>query len=258
MPAARIAWCRLTNLPPALLTVMIVGWIVAALQDQTSLPQLLCLSAGASVDLAAVLTVDPPVLLAPLAMLLAMMSPLMAEPLNDIWRRSIRRRRHRAVALFVAGYLTIWLAASIPLGLLAGVLGVVARIGGPPALAVAAVLVFGWQAAPLRQHCLNLCHRRPRLAGFGLDADADALRYGLTHGLWCIGACWALMLLPLSAGAWHLAAMAVVTVVILLARARPPRPPRWGFPGTFAGSLPALRRGLAGIAQSPIFMRTAP
>lgn len=165
-----------------------------------------------------------------LVMLVAMMAPLLAEPLRRLWRSSLSPRRARAVLAFVTAYLAVWMSAGAVLMTAATALHPLAMHGGwvLPGAALAAALL--WQASPWKQACLNRCHQAPRLAVFGLAADRDALRYGATKGMWCVGSCWALMALPLVAGAAGLAVMAVVTVVMLAERVRPGRRPMWRVP----------------------------
>jgi predicted metal-binding membrane protein len=93
------------------------------------------------------------------------------------------------------------------------------------------VLAVVWQCSPLKQRCLNRCHSQAQLAAFGATAYFDALRFGLTHGMWCVGACWALMLLPLLVSAGHGAAMAAVALWLLAERLDTPMPPRWRLRG---------------------------
>ena len=61
---------------------------------------------------------------------------------------------------------------------------------------------------------------------------------GLTAGVWCIGACWALMLLSIMTDALHLPLMAAIAALIFVERAKLAKPARWGF------AIPAsLRKG---------------
>lgn len=38
--------------------------------------------------------------------------------------------------------------------------------------------------SPAKQACLNGCHHQPALAAFGVEADLDALVFGIGHALW--------------------------------------------------------------------------
>jgi predicted metal-binding membrane protein len=44
---------------------------------------------------------------------------------------------------------------------------------------------------------------------------------GAEHGLFCVGCCWMLMLLPFAAGVMDLRWMAAITVLLLLEKAPP-------------------------------------
>ena len=79
----------------------------------------------------------------------------------------------------------------------------------------------------MKQRCLNRNHNHRELAAFGLAADVDVLRFGLTHGVWCVGSCWALMLFPMLLSEGHLAAMAVVTFLMISERLEQPQQLRW-------------------------------
>jgi predicted metal-binding membrane protein len=72
--------------------------------------------------------------------------------------------------------------------------------------------------------CLEKCqspllfmlrHFRPGAAG--------AVRLGLLHGLFCLGCCWALMLLLFVGGVMNLAWVAVLGVIVLGEKLLPPR-----------------------------------
>lgn len=129
-------------------------------------------------------------------MLVAMMSPALILPIGHLRLRSFKRRRARAIALFGVGYGAIWMAVGgVQLGV-AVAAGWLAPSGYLPAAGVA-VLAIVWQLSPAKQRCLNRCHAHTELAAFGVAADLAALRFGASHGVWCAGSCWALMLSPL-------------------------------------------------------------
>ena len=163
-------------------------------------------------------------------MLVAMMAPALILPIHHLRLRSFKRRRARAITLFVAGYAAIWMVAGGVL--MAGILAV--RLLAPdsylPAAGVALVAIV-WQLSPVKQRCLNRCHAHGELAAFGVAADLGALRFGVSHGVWCVGSCWALMLAPMLLPQGHVAAMAVVTVLTLSERLEHPAPPRWRWRG---------------------------
>jgi predicted metal-binding membrane protein len=163
-------------------------------------------------------------------MLVAMMSPALIPPIHHLRLRSFNRRRARAIALFAAGYGAIWMAVGGVL--MAGALA--ARGWAPDSYLPAAgviLLAIVWQVSPVKQRCLNRCHAHTELAAFGVAADLDALRFGASHGIWCAGSCWALMLSPMLLPRGHVAAMAIVAVLTFSERLEHPRPPRWRWRG---------------------------
>ncbi len=161
-----------------------------------------------------------------LLMLAAMMLPLLAAPVYHLWSRSLARRRGRVITLFVVGYFAGWLAAG---GLLTAVAGTLRHAVPGPALAVVVASMLVWHTTPARTRCLNRTHSHPAQPAFGLAGDVAVLRFGLTHALWCIATCWALMLLTLVAGPRaEPVVMAAVAFWLVAERLERPAPPRWG------------------------------
>ena len=132
-------------------------------------------------------------------MVVAMMVPLVVEPIRTTAARSLWRRRHRAIALFLTGYLTTWIGAGVAAILLARLLGLSEE---SPRLLVAAgfALAAGWQLSPAKRRALNACHRTVPLAPHGARADRDCLRHGAWTGARCVTSCWPLMLACALAG----------------------------------------------------------
>jgi predicted metal-binding membrane protein len=231
----RDALLTMTGRPPLpLLAASLAGWMALLGLDRALLASPLCLSfttpgAVASAVFASLFAANPPdlVVLAWLAMLLAMMPPLLTQPIARIRLRSLMRRRHHAVALFVTGYGAVWIMAGSVLMTASAALGLFAAAIGTPALPIAAAVAIIWQMTPWRQHALIRCHRLPCLSAFGFEADRDCLRFGLTHGLWCVVTCAPLMLVPLCAPEIHLPLMAALAAGLLLERLAPPRRPCW-------------------------------
>ena len=159
-------------------------------------------------------------------MLVAMMLPVLIAPIRYVRDRSFPHRHGRTTALFVAGYAFMWLAAGGTL--VASALGIRTFAGNPLILTIlSTTLVITWQFSPLKQYCLNQGHVHPQLAAFGAAADLDALKFGLVHGFWCVGSCWALMLLPLLFSNGHLVAMTIVSLWIWGEHLDKPMPPNW-------------------------------
>lgn len=159
-------------------------------------------------------------------MLIAMMSPTLIPPVCHILGCSFKRRRTRAVALFALGYAGIWVAAGLVLQGLVLALNALAPHAWWPVIGAGAVACV-WQCSPLKQRCLNRGHNHTELAAFGLRADWDVFRFGVTHGVWCVGSCWVLMLLPMLMHTGHLVTMMAVTFIMISERLEAPKSLRW-------------------------------
>ena len=129
---------------------------------------------------------------------------------------------------FLAGYLLVWTAFSLAVTLLQLLLG--ARLYLSPmmqlrgqVLSGALVLLAGaYQLTPVKGSCLTTC-RTPAafLARYYRPGNRAAFSLGLRHGAWCVGCCWALMLLLFVAGVMNLVAIAAITVFVLLEKSMP-------------------------------------
>jgi predicted metal-binding membrane protein len=217
--------------------ISVVAWSVLALYGGEfalaafcSTETLRAIPLSVSFDLALLLN-SPGKLAAGWALMIAaMMSPLLIAPLRHVQERSFAKRRARAMFLFAAGYMAVWMAAGMGLQAMA----LAARWAEPApltGLGLAAVIAVLWQVSPAKQWSLNRCHHRPHLAAFGAAADRDAFGFGLANGVPCVGACWALMLLPLFLVQAHLLAMVAVTLFILAERLENPAPLAWCWRG---------------------------
>jgi len=127
--------------------------------------------------------------------------------------------RIRRAAALTAGYLAAWLAYSLAVAAVQGVLqaggflrdGRLASVTG----GVLLVLAGAFQFAPIKRACLAHC-RNP--LSFFLarwrGGPGGGFRLGAIHGAYCMGCCWLLMATGLAMGVMNLAWMAVLTVVI--------------------------------------------
>jgi predicted metal-binding membrane protein len=163
-------------------------------------------------------------------MVLAMMLPLAIAPLWHVRERSFARRRGRSTALFVAGFVAVWMLAGVILQSVA--LRARLMVAEPLAcLGLALAVGLLWQVSPAKQWFLNRCHQRPSLAAFGFAADLDAFAFGVRNGVACAGACWALMLAMLLIGQGQMPAMIVVTLFSLAQSIEDPAPLAWRWRG---------------------------
>ncbi|HEX6867842.1 MAG TPA: DUF2182 domain-containing protein, partial [Candidatus Limnocylindrales bacterium] len=124
-------------------------------------------------------------------------------------------------ASFLAGFLAVWsgfgLVAFAGDMLVHAVVDTTPWLGARPWLIEAAILAVAGASrfAPLTRHCLAGCRRaaeEPAETGVRLRG---AVRVGLAHGVACLGATWALMLLMFAEGFDSLAWMVVLTVLMV-------------------------------------------
>jgi predicted metal-binding membrane protein len=189
------------------------------------------------------IAVNPPggLILAWLAMLVAMMTPLIAQPLAYVRNSSLATRRWRAAAGFLLGYFGCWFVAGVPLLITA--LGLRIVVGSSASGSLAAILLaLLWSASPLQQAAQNRAHRLRRIGLFGVAADRDCIAFGATVGWWCLASCWAWMLVPFFVTTFHSLAMLAVSVIIMGERLRGPATRSWRTPPVLALPGSWLRR----------------
>jgi len=161
-----------------------------------------------------------------LAMMTAMMFPAIA-PIVKLYGRAAAAGRVAPLPFFVAGYLAVWTAIGLPAYLawralmdpIAEARPWAGRLAGAVLISAAA-----WQLTPLKSVCLRHC-RSPMsfFLRFGatIAKPAGALRMGATHGLFCVGCCWALMAILVAMGTMNLAWMAVLAALIIVEKNAP-------------------------------------
>jgi predicted metal-binding membrane protein len=125
--------------------------------------------------------------------------------------------------VLVAGYLTTWLAASAAFAGLTlaiyvfaaqgQVLDPVAGRAGAAALAIAGL----YQFSGLKQACLDKCRNPFSILFANWSAKPlRVFRLGLRQGAWCLGCCWALMLVMFAVGAMNIFWMALIGLFTLI------------------------------------------
>ncbi|WP_128414617.1 DUF2182 domain-containing protein [Chryseobacterium sp. Leaf201] len=159
-------------------------------------------------------------------MVFAMMLPKLIVPLQIISEHTFKHMRFLVSICFITGYALIW----ILIGFLINIFILLVNANMPnsyiPAIVLGLIALI-WQFSPVKQKCLNKGHSHPVLAAWGIKAYTDAFSFGLVHGLWCVGAGWALMLFPMLLPEGHHIAMLVVTFIMLSEHMEHPRLPRW-------------------------------
>lgn len=123
-----------------------------------------------------------------IVMVVAMMLPLMLPGIRLVAFKSLRRRRHRAIAGFLVGYLVPWTVVGIAVAWLRQLPSTHTHWVTAVAFGVGAV----WALAPWREFAVERCHSTtPTL---GPDSDRDCVRFGLELGGWCVAVCWPFMI----------------------------------------------------------------
>jgi predicted metal-binding membrane protein len=203
---------------PAVVVMAIAGaWVLTVLAQTTG--KAVFLNHGALIEGTGPFLRHPPLwvavplfLLAWQVMVVAMMLPS-SLPMVRLFRATISNvpRRARSMASFLEEYLLVW-----------GTFGAVAfaqdiaihrTVDAHPWLAAhsfliagtALALAGGFQFSSLKDKCLSECRAPGQFLLKHYDRGAAAaFRLGRTHGLFCLGCCWALMLVMFGAGVANL------------------------------------------------------
>ena len=147
----------------------------------------------------------------------AMMLPSSLPLVRLFWATS---RQRDALAALLGGYVLVWsifgLVAFAGDGVVHAVVHYVPALEERPWLIAGSVLVTAgaFQFTKLKDACLEEC-RHPAvflMRGYRRGNGA-AFRLGRDHGVFCLGCCWALMLVMFAAGFANLAWMAVLAAV---------------------------------------------
>jgi predicted metal-binding membrane protein len=177
-------------------------------------------------------------------MMAAMMLPSVA-PAASRYTRSVAGRRMTRSAGLAAGYLAVWAAAGVPAFGLAWLAGWVTgrHPGAAHIFAVAIIAACGlYQLSAPKDRCLRHC--RAPLASSRAGGWASDLGAGVRHGAYCLGCCWALMVILIAVGVMNLAAMVGLAVVVLIEKTW-----RWGPAAGRAAGVAAL-----GVAVAVIWL----
>lgn len=189
---------------------------------------------------------SPPSLLLTFLMWSVMMVGMMlpsAVPAIALYGAMMRGRRAGGSALgliwsFAAGYLLVWVAFSLAATVLQAAF-LAERLLTPAMVSASSgltgVLLVGagvYQWLPAKNACLQHCRSPLSFFLFRWRPGAmGALRMGTEHGLFCVGCCWALMLLLFTAGVMNLLWVALITAFVWVEKVAP----AGRFVGRFAG-----------------------
>lgn len=165
-------------------------------------------------------------------MMCGMMVPS-AAPAILLYASIVRKNRERGSTLtsawiFTAGYLAVWTVFSLVAALLQVALGASAlltpmMVSDSRWLSGGLLILAGiYQWFPVKEACLEKCRAplqfflfrwRPGVAG--------AFRMGAEHGAFCVGCCWAIMLLLFAVGVMDLLWVALIAGLVLAEKLLP-------------------------------------
>jgi predicted metal-binding membrane protein len=164
-------------------------------------------------------------------MMVAMMVPSVT-PLFRLFASANTARAERSstvnIMMFGLGYVTVWLGFSVLAALMqlalheAALLSSAMSIPNPYLAATILIGAGAFQFTPLKRTCLTQC-RSPLdfLMRYWRSGRSGAFLMGLRHGTFCLGCCWAVMLVLFVVGIMNLAWVAVLAVFILIEKVGP-------------------------------------
>ncbi len=159
------------------------------------------------------------------AMVLAMMLPT-AGPMIVTYAEiadTAARKGETIVSPMVltAGYAAVWLGFALAATALqtmlmhAALLGPTMRVASPWFAGAIFLAAGGYQFSSLKHACLTRCQRPfPFFFANWTDETTGVFRLGLRQGLYCLGCCWAMMLVMFAVGVMNVAWMAGLGVIM--------------------------------------------
>jgi predicted metal-binding membrane protein len=161
-------------------------------------------------------------------MMVAMMLPS-ASPTVLLYGRVVRHAENRgkakhasaSVAAFASGYLTLWIlfsALAVALQYALEQAGALSAMMSSRSVLLSALLLIAaglYQLTPLKTACLTHC-RAPAaiIAAHWRPGVVGAWRMGLSHGVYCVGCCAALMLLLFVGGIMNLVWIVAISIIV--------------------------------------------
>ena len=219
---------RLGRVPTVVLAAIAAGWLAAVAAQAggaaTALHHDALIEDGPGPLAGLVLFV-----LAWQLMIAAMMLPSSLPMIGMFATASARQpRAGLAMAAFIGGYALVWTAfGALAFGF---DMGVHAAVEASPWLrqhdwlisASVLALAGAFQFTSLKDACLDKCrHPGQFMIRFYERGVAGGFRMGAHHGLFCLGCCWALMLVMFAAGVASLMWMAVLALVMVYEKTQP-------------------------------------
>jgi predicted metal-binding membrane protein len=166
------------------------------------------------------------------AMMIAMMAPS-ATPVILLYARVYRGRNNERQSLaptgaFFMGYIAVWIAFSLAMtalqwGLEQAALLSPTMTSTSPVFGGLTLIAAGlYQWLPAKNVCLSHCHSPVQFLSTHWRTGAQgAFGMGLEHGAYCVGCCWALMILLFVGGVMNLLWVAAIAIFVLVEKVAP-------------------------------------
>jgi predicted metal-binding membrane protein len=158
------------------------------------------------------------------AMMLPSAVPMIA--LYSVIRRNAASSGEKSIpaSVFTLVYILIWVAAGIPIYLASLALANQPQFDEflPYALAAVLIVAGAYQLTPLKRACLRVC-RNPLSFFIARSRTGYSGSFGLAveHALYCVGCCWALMVVLVAAGAMALNWVLLIAAVVFIEKVLP-------------------------------------
>jgi len=217
-------------------SLIFLAWLTLWLWDRSPYSRYLNhkeLGEIASADSASVFTLIALYVIGWTLMTVAMMLPT-TPPLLQIFRRLTIRRpdRSQLITLVIAGYLTVWMGFGVAAHFADWLLHEFAERSAwleANAWVIGAgtlLLAGGFQFSRLKYRCLDKCRAPLSFVTEywrGRHDFRNAFALGVHHGIFCLGCCWALMLLMFAVGIGNIGWMFVLGAIMAIEKNLP-----WG------------------------------
>jgi len=162
------------------------------------------------------------------AMMLPSVAPMVLAFSRISQERSRRGRSYVPTWVFVGGYLLAWAGYGVAAyGVFRALTAIdsdfLAWDRGGPWIAGGAIVAAGlYQLTPLKRVCLSHCRTPLHFILHGWkEGWSGAFKMGLSHGAYCVGCCWGLMLILFALGVMSLFWMVVVAAIIFAEKVTP-------------------------------------
>ena len=165
------------------------------------------------------------------AMMAAMMLPSASRLLllyGDVARRSQQATSAPHIYALAAGYLMVWIVFSLAATTVQRALVALLLVSPmmeitKPAVGATLLFVAGlYQLTPLKRACLRRCQSPLVFLLSGWRTGfSGTFTMGLEHGAYCVGCCWALMLLLFAGGVMNLTVIAALTAFVAFEKLAP-------------------------------------